>query len=162
MFLLPATLIALQWGRWIPTVPIVTRRWPTWPIFGFVAVAGSVVLIVNRKMFGGIPFIFKTLLIISVLGVVIDTVFSRRVLRIRWSALAGVSNIVAYIIWRMDRAGQFTAPESWLQGHAIWHVLNAVALGCVAIFYRSEASVATTSARDQSSPKVNSQIEDDD
>ncbi len=37
--------------------------------------------------------------------------------------------IIAFIIWMIDFNGIFCQPESWLQGHAVWHVLGAAAAG---------------------------------
>ena len=52
-----------------------------------------------------------------------------------------VANIVAFTIWNLDQRGQLCAPESLLQGHAIWHLLGAVALWFAFLYYRSERPV---------------------
>lgn len=44
--------------------------------------------------------------------------------------------IVAYVIWTLDQVPAFCQPGSLLQGHAIWHVLTAVAAFLVFIHYR--------------------------
>lgn len=49
-----------------------------------------------------------------------------------------VANIVAFTIWNLDQGGQLCAPDSLLQGHAIWHLLGAVALWFAFLYYRSE------------------------
>ena len=58
---------------------------------------------------------------------------SRRVLAI----YAGLTvMIVAYSIWTLDQTPAFCQPGSLLQGHAIWHVLTAIAAFLVFIHYR--------------------------
>ncbi len=49
-----------------------------------------------------------------------------------------IANIVAFTIWNLDQRGQLCAPESLWQGHAIWHLLGAVALWFAFLYYRSE------------------------
>jgi hypothetical protein len=46
--------------------------------------------------------------------------------------------IVAFIIWTLDIAKILCNPNSWLQGHALWHILGAVAAGLLYLYYRSE------------------------
>jgi hypothetical protein len=47
--------------------------------------------------------------------------------------------LVAFAIWVPSRTGgPLCAPDSLLQGHAIWHVLNAASVGALYAFYRSE------------------------
>ena len=58
----------------------------------------------------------------------------------RW-LLASVAALVAAVFCRqLDIAGRFSGPDAWAQGHALWHVLTAVSLGCVYAFYRSEVT----------------------
>jgi predicted membrane channel-forming protein YqfA (hemolysin III family) len=41
---------------------------------------------------------------------------------------------LAFIIWFVDRQRLVCDPDSWIQGHALWHVLGALAAVCL---YRS-------------------------
>ena len=34
---------------------------------------------------------------------------------------------VAFVIWILDFTRTVCAPASWLQGHAVWHILGAAA-----------------------------------
>jgi hypothetical protein len=49
--------------------------------------------------------------------------------------------IVAFIIWTLDIAKILCNPNSWLQGHALWHILGAFAAGLLYLYYRSENAV---------------------
>ncbi|WP_323799591.1 ceramidase domain-containing protein [Parasphingorhabdus sp.] len=53
-----------------------------------------------------------------------------------------IANIVAFTIWNLDQRGQLCAPDSLLQGHAIWHLLGAIALWFAFLYYRSEEPLA--------------------
>ncbi len=47
--------------------------------------------------------------------------------------------LIAFSIWLTGRPGhEWCQPDSWLQSHAIWHLLSAVATGCFFVFLRTE------------------------
>jgi hypothetical protein len=60
-------------------------------------------------------------------------IINSRYLRAAWGYL-----MLAFIIWALDLAKIFCDPDSWLQGHALWHLLCAVAAGFLYLYYRSE------------------------
>ncbi len=61
-------------------------------------------------------------------------------MRTGWAAAAGAVFAVAFAIWLPSRTldGALCDPDSLLQGHAAWHLLCAVATGCIYAYYRSE------------------------
>ena len=59
---------------------------------------------------------------------------------VRWFVYGLIANTVAFAIWILDNTGTLCAPDSLLQGHAIWHALGAAALYCNYRYYRSERS----------------------
>lgn len=54
-------------------------------------------------------------------------------LKAAWGTL-----ILALVIWTLDLTKMLCNPTSWLQGHALWHLLGALAGGFVYLYYRSE------------------------
>ena len=56
-----------------------------------------------------------------------------------WSCLALVTMVICR---QLDIAVRFTGPDAWLQGHALWHILTSLRLGCIDIYYRSEGTAA--------------------
>jgi hypothetical protein len=46
--------------------------------------------------------------------------------------------VLAVLFRQLDVARKFGTPESWIQGHALWHLLTALALGSMYLYYRSE------------------------
>ena len=69
---------------------------------------------------------FAVLLLVAVVG---EAVLLRRRAATPWWGVASVSVLlVAFAIWLPSQTGRaWCIPESWLQGHALWHILCAVA-----------------------------------
>lgn len=45
---------------------------------------------------------------------------------------------LAFAIWTLDRERVVCAPQSLLQGHALWHILGALAAGCLFRSYEED------------------------
>ncbi len=56
----------------------------------------------------------------------------------RYLGAAVLILLIAFVIWTLDLRRLMCNAESVWQGHAVWHVLGAVACGCVYLFYRSD------------------------
>jgi len=82
--------------------------------------------------------------VVLLAAIILELAFARP-LRLQVRAgyyIAGlVANGIAFVIWNLDQNGQICAPESLLQGHAIWHLLGALALWFAFLYYRSERPV---------------------
>jgi hypothetical protein len=63
----------------------------------------------------------------------------------RFLQAALVALAAAFLIWILDLTKVLCAPQSWLQGHAVWHLLCAAATGLGYLYYRSERSTAASS-----------------
>lgn len=134
-------LVALHCARWIPGVHVAGRYLPSWPLLGFLAFAGSAYMVLNldrisfgNATYGGMIGFLGT-------GMALDVVSRKSSLQYRWNVLAFASLALAFYIWNLDKAGQFSSRESWFQGHAIWHLLTAVTLGSAVNFYRTELPI---------------------
>lgn len=82
--------------------------------------------------------------VVLVAAIILELVFARPLrpqVRTGYYVAGLVANIVAFTIWNLDQRGQLCAPESLLQGHAVWHLLGAVALWFAFLYYRSERPV---------------------
>ena len=49
---------------------------------------------------------------------------------------------LAFLLWILDITKVVCEPASWMQGHAAWHVLGAIAGGLLYGYYRSESAVS--------------------
>lgn len=56
----------------------------------------------------------------------------------RWLWCAAGAMAVAFLVWVLDITRAICKPESMLQGHAVWHVLGALAGWCLYRYYQSE------------------------
>lgn len=52
----------------------------------------------------------------------------------RWLGAGTLVMLVAFLFWVLDQQRLLCAPDSLLQGHAVWHLLGALASACL---YRS-------------------------
>jgi len=63
----------------------------------------------------------------------------------RWLFGFVVTSIAAFAIWTVSHGGgPLCRPDSLLQGHAVWHVLNAIAFTLMYPYLRSERSRAAS------------------
>lgn len=82
--------------------------------------------------------------VILLAAITLELVFARPLrpqVRTGYYIAGVVANIVAFTIWNLDQRGQLCSPESLVQGHAVWHLLGAVALWFAFLYYRSERPV---------------------
>jgi len=58
----------------------------------------------------------------------------------RWLALAALAFGAGFALWLPSRRsdGALCDPDSWLQGHAAWHLLCAASVGAIWLYWRSE------------------------
>ncbi|MBI1320782.1 MAG: hypothetical protein GC168_17800 [Candidatus Hydrogenedens sp.] len=133
-----AALGAIHWARWLPSIRLGGRQFPTWPLFGLIAAVLSVYLLFNLSRFGSGNAGYAGLIGIACITLALEIAVGKHSQQLRWPLLSLASLALAYYIWTLDRSGQFSSPDSWFQGHAIWHLLTAVSLGSAAVLYRSE------------------------
>lgn len=138
MFFTASALICLQWARWFPGIRFRKSIIPTSPIFCVSAIGVSILLLRFGRVLGGGELVLGTLCAIVGIGVGVDAIRRTTSQQFRWLFLALVTLAVGGYLQRQDVGRRFTPSDSWLQGHAIWHLLTATTLGSMACFYRSE------------------------
>jgi len=82
--------------------------------------------------------------VVLLAAIILELVFARprrSQVRTGYYVAGLIANIVAFTIWNLDQNGQLCAPDSLLQGHAVWHLLGAAALWFAFLYYRSERVV---------------------
>ena len=57
----------------------------------------------------------------------------------RWLGAGVLVMLVAFLFWVLDQQRLLCAPGSLLQGHAVWHLLGAVAAACLYRSYEDDA-----------------------
>ena len=79
--------------------------------------------------------------VVLVAAVAVELMFARALrpgVQVKWFVYGLIANTVAFGIWILDNTRTLCAPQSWLQGHAVWHLLGAAAVYCTYRYYRSE------------------------
>ena len=143
--------IAINIGRHFPLLP----KWPiawnspqslraTWPWLAIGVVATSYLLYHYKWSMSSAQVLPLHILLVAVFAIV-DCIPLQRNVRYQWNRtgwflLAFASMIVAVICRQLDVAKEFSSPESWFQGHAIWHLLTSVSLASLYLAYRCDDS----------------------
>jgi hypothetical protein len=83
--------------------------------------------------------IFAVFITLSVLIEVLILFVQQKNMRKRWGILSLVTLMTAFLIWNFSTTGApLCNPRSLIQGHALWHLLDALALFFLFRFYVSE------------------------
>ena len=131
--------VAINLGRFIPRLKFGGRPggFPTWPILTALVLVASFLLF-KYKWSMRSTVVLPTLILTVTGFALLDRFLPRRQFMVRWMILSGVALVSARVCWQLDVAGKFSGPDTWLQGHAVWHLLTGLSLGCMYLYYRSE------------------------
>lgn len=133
MYLMPTFVILLNVSRVRPLA------FPTFLglYLGVNGVLGALLVTVpeaRRYLFAGV-----------VVALIASEIWSRGKIRVardgRLFAASAGALAVSFAIWNLDRGHIVCAPESLLQGHALWHLGCAACTGLLYLYYRSERAL---------------------
>jgi len=117
--------------------PRVSRS-PIWAVLGFVLANG--VLMTAQITTPSLRRVVFGLLLVSALVVEWKESRAGR----KW-LLGGIGLMaLAFVLWVVDRQRLVCEPESLVQGHAVWHLLGALASVCLFLSYEAEAAPITS------------------
>ncbi len=122
-------IIAVGIGRWIPALR-------SWLLLALVALASGLLFYFKWSM-------ASSVVLCSLVGSVTTLTLlarfcSSQKLDGRWLVASSAALVAAVFCRQLDIAARRSSPDAWAQGHALWHVLTALSLGCVYAYYRSE------------------------
>ena len=83
--------------------------------------------------------------VILILAIVVELALARPLrpgVQIRHYLNGMALTALAFGIWNLDQQGLVCRPVSLMQGHAIWHLLGAIATWLTFLYYRSEQASA--------------------
>lgn len=83
-------------------------------------------------------YIFGVMLLLALIPEYIVLTRKKPVIETRFLKAALLLICVGFFIWILDILKLLCSPDSWLQGHAIWHIFGAIAAGLLYVYYRSE------------------------
>jgi hypothetical protein len=84
-------------------------------------------------------YIFLMLVVVVLVSEVIVRRRRRPRMNVTYLRAALVSMVAAFAAWILDITRVVCVPDGRFQAHALWHVLMAVVIGFVYMYYRSEA-----------------------
>lgn len=123
-------LIALHLDRFLPA----------WPLWVAAAVVACALLYVYKWSMSSGTVLPALILTVTVLAVADRLLRIGGRMQLRWMAAAPVCLVLAYVFRQLDIDRRFTGPDTWLQGHVLWHFLTAATLATVYLYHRSERS----------------------
>jgi len=113
---------------------------PTWPILAGLALVTCFLLYEYKWSMRSSVVLPALILIVAVLAL-LDRFQRRSRLSVLMLILSLAALVAARICWVLDVAGTFSGPDAWLQGHAVWHLLTALSLAAIYLYYRNEELV---------------------
>ena len=134
-------LIAINLGGWIPRIKIPggQRGFATWPILAALVLVASFLLYYYKWSMSSVKVLSTLILSLTVLAV-LEEFIRRRRKTFWWLILSFATLVGARVCWELDVAKKFSGPDACLQGHAVWHLLSALSLGCMYFYYRAEGN----------------------
>ena len=138
--------IAINVGRWVPRLNAAGGRpgIPSWPILAGLTLV-TCLLLYEYKWSMRSSVVLPTLILIVAAFAVLDRFQRRSRLSVPLLILSLAALVAARLCWVMDVKGTFSGPDTWFQGHAVWHLLTALSLATIYLYYRLEAYEITLS-----------------
>ena len=136
-------IIAVSLGRWCPLIQLGPkgRTIATWPVLTILVVI-TCFLFYRYKWSMSSRVVLPVLIVAAGSLAALDQFRAGRRLAFRWLAWAGVTLALGVVCRQLDVSRRFSGPDSWLQGHAIWHILTSASLVCMYLYHRSEHPAA--------------------
>jgi hypothetical protein len=125
--------IAINWGRYLPRA---------WRLSADVVLIAALLYHYKWSMSSSqvLPLHILTVIAFAIAdSIPLPRGLHRSRLKKRWLLIAFVSLALAITFRQLDVAGRFGTPDTFLQGHALWHLLTAASLGAMYLYYRSES-----------------------
>jgi hypothetical protein len=132
-------MVAIAVGSWLPKmrVPRTVHVFPSWPVLAVITIFGSVYFSYYKWEYSfsqistylsGTLFLFAGVSLIQ----------PRKYLQLRWFVAGVLAITLGSKIRDLDIADQFTGPDSFLQGHAVWHLVSCLLYVFLFLYFRSE------------------------
>jgi len=114
------------------------RQWSNLQTVVIYIVFNAIVSVVQIVVPETRRYLFAAVLLVAI---AVEIAYRRKlmpVIQTKWFNLGLALFAVAFAVWWLDNSGIVCSPTSFLQGHAVWHVIGAVAVLCLNRYYLSE------------------------
>lgn len=137
MYFLVWLVLMFNFYKMLPRITFRLRSVSTHPLFMGLFLLGC--FLIYRYAFAyNINFLFPAMVLIGLsTGILYLQFFNGKNWMLRYLSSSLVLLLLAAGIWLLDRHHILCDPNSFLQGHAIWHILTAASILLVYMYYRS-------------------------
>lgn len=87
-------------------------------------------------------YLFAFILLAGIVTEVVARRSKKLLISKTWWNTAFLIFSIGYVIWVLDNFRIVCNPSSWLQGHAIWHILGAVSIVLLFMYFAGERKVS--------------------
>nr|MBI1230998.1 hypothetical protein [Cytophagales bacterium] len=132
-------LAAIAIGSWLPKIraPRTRRLFPSWPVLAVMVICGSVYFSYYKWEYSFSEISgYLTAVLLVFAGV--SLIQPRKYLQFRWFVAGVVAITLGSKIRDLDIAGKFSSPDSFFQGHALWHLVSCLFYVFLFAYFRSE------------------------
>ncbi len=112
--------------------------WPTRQTLAVYAAANALLILIQVALPDTRRYLFAIVLLLALLVEYRLQVTHRTTAVAAWLNTGLAVFALAFGIWILDQTGALCSPTSWLQGHALWHLLGAAGVGLLYLYYSSE------------------------
>jgi len=116
-----------------------SSKWflPSWIVVSSLLLVAMIFLPVISR------YLFAALLVV---GVILEYILNRKTKGFSVNTLYACGSVMVFgfIFWIMDKMKVFFSPYSWFQGHAVWHIMVAVACAVLYYHYSRESTKVDT------------------
>ena len=139
MYAMMLCIAAIPVGSWLPQLKILgtNYKFASWPLIALLIVLGSTYFTYFKweYEFTEVSSYFTWVLLVFAAASLIQR---GKHLQLRWLIAAIVSIIIAAKIRELDMQDRFTDPDSFFQGHAVWHLISSCYYAFIFLYLRSE------------------------
>jgi hypothetical protein len=140
MYALVFTILALSIHRIFPVIKFF-GRWRSFHGLNLCGAAATFLLVSWMWKYLDINLFFPLCLALVLLSHLYYEFFLKKSEAFTKYIISGfLCLVMGFTIWMLDRTHIWCDPESWLQGHAIWHVLTALSALFVYLYYRTDSA----------------------
>lgn len=130
MYLTATLMLVYAWER--------SFRWPFRRSAAVFCLLNALLIPVQAAAPGTRRYVFGVLVIAALSFETVYLRIGRPKIELRYLAASTAVFALAYAAWVLDNTGIICMPGSILQGHAVWHLLGAAAVGLLYRYYAGE------------------------
>lgn len=138
MYALIFMILAFSFNRIFPAI----KLWGSWRSFHLFNIAGaffSFLMVFGLWQYFNINIFFPIAIgVVLISHLYYEFFMKKSVAFTKYILIALLSFATGFAIWMLDRSHIVCSPESWFQGHAVWHLLSAMSALLIYMYYRTD------------------------